>query len=157
MTIEISDLQNLPKLKPEVARRMWKAWWEPYGNSFQNVLDHINEIPATRGIPFGLLAHENENYVGSVLGIASDLEARPNLTPWVAALWVDPQFRKQGIATSLMKATLAEIFALGHSKTYLCATAEKRGSYQRFGWHLIEEGVGGDTLDVFEISKSQNL
>ena len=153
MKFEISNLQYFPALKSEVARRMWNAWWEPAGISFQTVLDHIEEIPTTRGIPFGLIAHENGTYVGSVLGIASDLEARPALSPWVAALWVDPEFRKQGVAADLMKATLAEFYALGQTKVYLCAKNDKRDYYQRFGWKLIEERVGGDELDVFEIQK----
>ena len=154
---EIANIQEFPPLKPTVANRMWKAWWEPAGNNFQTVLDHIEEIPAKRGIPFGLVAHDNGTYIGSVLGIASDLEVRPALTPWVAALWVDSDYRKQGVANALMKAALVEIFALGPACAYLCATAEKRAHYLRFGWRFIEQGVGGDALDVFEISKIQNL
>ena len=152
MKFEIANLQNFPALKSIVANRMWKAWWEPAGNNFQSVLDHIEEIPATRSIPFGLVAHDNGTYVGSVLGIASDLDARPTLSPWVAALWVDPEFRKQGVAADLMKATLAEFSALGQTKVYLCAKNDKRDYYQRFGWKLIEESVGDDELDVFVIS-----
>ena len=154
MPIEISSLQNFPKLKSEVAQRMWKAWWEPAGNSLQTVLDHIDEISASNGIPFGLVAHENGTYVGSMVGIASDLDARLDLTPWVAALWVDEAYRKQGVATLLMNAALIKFFALGQSKVYLNATTDKRGFYQRFGWRLIEEGVGNDKLDVFVIERS---
>ena len=153
MKFEISNLQNSPLLKPIVAIRIWETWWEPEGTKLQVISDFIESIPTTQSIPFGLVAHENGNYVGSVLGIVCDLELRPALTPWVAALWVDPVFRKKGVASALMKAALTEIFALGHSNAYLCATAEKRGFYQRFGWQLIEEKIGGDALDVFEISK----
>ena len=153
MRFEISNLQNFPLLKPIVANRIWKAWWEPEGTKLQVISDFIESIPTTQSIPFGLVAHENGNYFGSVLGIASDLALRHALSPWVAALWVDPTFRKNGVAAALMKAALTEIFALGHPKAYLCAIAEKRGFYQRFGWQLIEEKIGGDALDVFEISK----
>ncbi|MEO9167339.1 MAG: GNAT family N-acetyltransferase [Aestuariivirga sp.] len=157
MKFEISNLQNFPLLKPVVTNRIWKAWWEPKGCKLQVISDFIESFPATRNIPFGLVAYENGNYVGSVLGIISDLELRPALTPWVAALWVDPAFRKHGVATALMKATLTEISALGNAKAYLCATAEKRSFYKKFGWQLIEERVGGDALDVFEIQSNYTV
>lgn len=51
------------------------------------------------GIPFCLVAEEGGVYIGSVLVIENDLDARPDYTPWIAALWVEPHARKRGAAT----------------------------------------------------------
>ena len=156
MKFEISNLNDFPELKLVAADRVWNAWWRPYGRLFQVVTDFFDELPRARGIPFGLVAHDGGRYLGSVLGLVSDLDERSELSPWVGALWVEPEFRKQGVAAALVKAALAEIFAAGHEVAFLCATAEKRTMYQNQGWQLIEEKVGEDALDVFEISKLIN-
>lgn len=146
----ISNLRQNSTFMPVVANRIWKAWWEPDGHPFSEVQTGIDEIVTSAKFPFCLVAHQDSKYVGSVLGISSDLDERPNLTPWVAALWVEPEFRRQGVAVALVKEALAELFATCHEAAYLCATAEKRGMYQNQGWQLIEEKVGEEALDVFE-------
>ena len=155
MKFEVSNLQNLSELKSIVADRIWNAWWRSHGHLFQVVMDFFDDLPETRGIPFGLVAHDGGKYVGSVLGLASDLDERPELSPWVAALWIEPEFRGQGVAAALAKAALDEIFAIGHEVAFLCATAEKRLMYQKQGWRLIEDKVGEDGLDVFEFSSDR--
>ena len=150
MKFEISNLTAFPELKLIAADRIWNTWWRPHGHLFQVVTDFFDELPEARSIPFCLVAHDEGNYVGSVLGLVSDLEDRPELSPWIGALWVEPEFRKQGVAAALVRAALDELFALGHEVAFLCATTEKRGMYERLGWKLIEADVGEGKLDVFE-------
>ena len=152
---EISNLNEVSDFKNLVGDRIWNAWWRPHGRLFQVVMDFFDDLPATRGIPFCLVAHDDGNYVGSILGLVSDLDDRPELSPWVGALWVDPEFRRQGVAAALVKAALTEVFAVGHEVAFLCATAEKRQMYQNQGWRLIEEKVGEGELDVFEFNKAR--
>jgi predicted N-acetyltransferase YhbS len=100
--------------------------------------------------PFALVAHQKDQYAGHVLAIRSDLGSRPDLSPWIAALWVEPGFREQGIATALMKAAKAELALKGVPIAYLCANLSKRKFYQSRGWKLIDEHSGPAMLDVFE-------
>jgi GNAT superfamily N-acetyltransferase len=150
---EISNLNLFPEFKSIIADRVWNTWWRPHGQLLQVVADFFDELPETRGIPFCLVAHEDGKYVGSVLGLVSDLDERSELSPWVGALWVESEFRRQGVAAALVKAALAEILSLGHEVAFLCATAEKREMYQNQGWQLIEEKVGESVLDVFEFNR----
>ena len=153
---EISNLNDVFDLKNSVADRIWNEWWRPHGHLFQVVTDFFDELPEARGIPFCLVAHDVGKYVGSVLGLVSDLDERPELSPWVGALWVEPEFRQQGVAGALVKEALNEVFAVGHEVAFLCATTEKRMMYQNQGWRLLEAKVGEGELDVFEFNKSQN-
>jgi GNAT superfamily N-acetyltransferase len=150
---EISNLNDVADFKTLVADRIWNAWWRPHGHLLQVVTDFFDDLPAGRGIPFCLLAHKDGNYIGSVLGLVSDLDDRAELSPWIGALWVEPEFRKQGAAAILVKSALVEIFGLGHQEAFLCTTAEKRVMYQNQGWQLVEEKVGEGELDVFEFNK----
>ena len=150
---EISNLNLFSEFKSVAADRVWNAWWRPHGHLFQVVMDFFDELLEMRGLPFCLVAHDDGKYIGSVLGLVTDLDERPELSPWVGALWVEPEFRRTGVATALVKTALAEIFAVEHEVAFLCATAEKRVMYQNQGWQLIEEKVGDDRLDVFEFNR----
>jgi GNAT superfamily N-acetyltransferase len=154
---EVSNLNEVSNFKNIVADRIWNAWWRPHGRLLQVVTDFFDDLPEERGIPFCLVAHDDGRYLGSVLAIASDLDERPELSPWVGALWVEPEFRRHGVATGLVKAALTEVFSVGPEVAFLCATAEKRVMYQNQGWKLIEEKVGDGELDVFEFGKPQTL
>ena len=150
---EISNLNSFPEFKSCAADRIWNEWWRPHGHLLQVIADFFDELPEVPGIPFCLVAHDREKFVGTVLGLVSDLDERPELSPWVGALWVEPEFRRQGVAAALVKAALGEVFEAGHEVAFLCATAEKRVMYQNQGWQLIEEKVGEDGLDVFEFNR----
>lgn len=110
---------------------------------------HLDPMLGEDAIPFALVAHDGDTYVGSVLVIDNDLDARANYAPWIAALWVDPDYRKQGVAAALIKAARRHVGSLGNGTCYLCATADKRPYYLKQGFTLLEEDVTG--LDVFSI------
>ena len=100
-------------------------------------------------IPFALVAHRNSAFIGTASVIAADLEERPQYSPWVAAVWVDPQYRMREIGSALVARAVEETFALNFRRVYLCAEKERRRFYVRQGWNPIEEDVGERKLTVF--------
>lgn len=147
--MQISNLRDRPSFADMIAHRGWNAWWTESGVPLEDYRAHLDPMLEEDVIPFALVAHEGESYVGSVLVIDSDLDARPKYAPWIAALWVDPDYRKQGVAAALIKKARQHITTLGHDTCYLCATADKRPYYLKQGFTLLEENVTG--LDVFSI------
>ena len=81
--------------------------------------------------------------------ITADLPERPQLTPWVAAVWVEPQARRHGIGAALVDRAALDCFPLGVIRLYLCARRERAGFYERLGWIAVERDVGPHPLDVF--------
>ena len=71
------------------------------------------------------------------------------LTPWVAAVWVEPQARRRGVGAALVDRAALDCFALGVFRVHLCTRHERSGFYQRLGWTPIERDVGPNQLDVF--------
>src|SRR5437016_4199190 len=122
MMFAISNLRDCLQFQHSVANRIWEAWWRPNGHGAKEIFDGVSTIAAATGFPFALVAHADNVYHGHVLGIASDLTSRPDLTPWAAALWVDPAYRRKGIATALLRSAEEEFSRLGFSRVYLCAT-----------------------------------
>jgi hypothetical protein len=97
--------------------------------------------------PFGLVAHKDELFLGSTLGIASDLEERPDYTPWVAAVWAEPEHRarKSGVRSLL---ALPKHVLRRASGARTCVLPLGFNFHVRQGWLPIEEGVGERVLTV---------
>lgn len=152
--MQISDLRQYPGYADTVADRGWNAWWTESGVPIEDYRAHLDPMLEGHGVPSAFVAHENDRYIGSVLIIDNDLDERPNYSPWIAALWVEPEFRRQGVAAQLMARSREYLAKLGHDTCYLCATAEKRPYYLKQGFTLLEEDVAG--MDVFSIPSGQS-
>jgi GNAT superfamily N-acetyltransferase len=149
MPFTISDLRRQPQFFDTVADRIWQAWWQPNGFPREHIVKGLTANMADTPIPFALVAHERERFLGTSSVIASDLEERPLLTPWVAAVWVDEDARGHGVGAALVSRATEDCFAIGERRVYLCARARMAGFYERLGWTMIERGVGPHQLDVF--------
>jgi GNAT superfamily N-acetyltransferase len=147
--MRISDLREVPAFADTVADRGWHAWWTGSGVTLADYRAHLDPMVARGGLPFALVAHDGAAYLGSVLLIENDLDARPGYAPWIAALWVDPAQRRQGVAAALIAAARAGAARLGHATCFLCATPDLAPFYLARGFRRIEEDVGG--LDIFAI------
>src|SRR6266852_843684 len=145
----ISDLRQRPEFFGTVADRIWQAWWEADGYPLDDISGRLRENMKATPIPFALIAHDGDSFLGTASVIASDLAERPQLTPWVAAVWVEPQARQRGVGGALVNRATQDCFALGASRAYLCARLQRSGFYERLGWIPIERDVGPHHLSVF--------
>ena len=100
-------------------------------------------------IPLALVAHDGGAFLGTASVIASDLAERPQLTPWVAAVWVEPEARGRGIGAALVDRATRDCFAVGVSRAYLCARPRMSRFYEALGWSIFERKVGKHQLSVF--------
>ena len=105
--------------------------------------------PATC-IPFALVAERDDRLCANLLVIESDEPARPELTPWIAALWVDEDMRRQGVAAAMLREGIARCAALGVERLYLSSRPALRDFYTKQGWRPIDENVGEGRLTVYD-------
>lgn len=147
-SLSFSKLADPSGFVDTVADRLWHAWWQEAGVSLATLVGLLRDFKAD-AIPLGIVAHRGEDFVGSVLLIDNDLDERPQYSPWLAALWVEPEARARGVAVELSQRIVAEAAALGHDKIYLCAVPEKRAYYAGRGWVEVERDVGAHRLVVF--------
>lgn len=145
----IADLRQRPEFFDTVADRIWRAWWKGNGYPLGYITGRLHENLNAEPIPIALVAHDGGKFLGTASVIASDLEGRPQLTPWVAAVWVEPHARSRGVGSALVERAAQDCFALGIGRAYLCARPARSGFYQRLGWIPIETDVGERRLTVF--------
>jgi len=146
----ISDLRQHPEFLDTVADRIWQAWWRETGHPLDYIASRLrDENLSADPIPFALVAHDGAEFLGTASVITADLPERPQLMPWVAAVWVEPQARRHGIGAALVDRAALDCFPLGVIRLYLCARRERAGFYERLGWIPVERDVGPFHLDVF--------
>ncbi|MEI2300203.1 GNAT family N-acetyltransferase [Ensifer sp. MJa1] len=152
--VTVSDLRDTPHFFDAVADRIWRAWWEPHGFPLSHIEGLLENSMGKDTQSLCLVAHDGARFVGTASVIASDLEERPDLTPWVAAVWVDPPFRGIGIGGAIVLKAARAALDTGVVAVHLCALPGKRAFYERIGWRLDEKDVGEDRLDVFSMRRS---
>ena len=149
LAFTISDLRQRPEFFDTGAMRIWRAWWEPNGTPLDHITGLLHENMNATPIPFALVAHDGRSFLGTASVIASDLPERPQLTPWVAAVWVEERARRRGVGGALVNRAALDCFALNVGRAYLCARPRRTAFYERLGWSPIERDVGPHRLSVF--------
>jgi GNAT superfamily N-acetyltransferase len=145
----ICELRQRPEFFDTVADRIWQAWWMPNGHPLEYIRERLAENMKDTPIPLALVAHDGGTFLGTASVIASDLDERPDLTPWVAAVWVEEPARGHGVGAHLIDHAARACFALGFARAYLCAGPRMTPFYERLGWTIIERKVGANQLSVF--------
>lgn len=139
----ISDLRDVPRFRDVMTDRLWTAWWRDEGLITRDELvQKVGENITSTGIPFGLIAHRGDVFCGTVSVIEDDMPARPQYRPWLAALWVEANARRQGIGERLIDAALQKVSGLA-PEIHLYCTPENTPFYEHRSWTRLETDVGG--------------
>lgn len=146
---KIINLKEKPQFFDVVADRIWNAWWRPSGASLSDVETALSSVIASVEFPFTLIGVDGDGFAGTITCIGSDIAARPDLGPCVAALWVEPDRRGCNLGRRLIEMALQTLVAAGFEEAYLAARRPLRSCYRAQGWELVEEDVGGDAVDIF--------
>jgi GNAT superfamily N-acetyltransferase len=85
-------------------------------------------------MPTTFVAWLHDEPVGCASLIANDMPALSAWIPWLSALYVLPQQRRQGIGALLVECVAAEAIDLGYPRLYLY-TLDQMPFYTRLGWH----------------------
>ena len=148
--VEVSDLRDRPELQATVADRLWTAWWRAEGSSLDEVTALVGASLGPQLVPTSFVAHDADRFLGTASLIVADLRIRPHYTPWLAAVWVEPDARRRGIGRAMVARVCAEAFAGGIDRVFLYCIPENTGFYVSLGWRLVEEDVGPSRVAILD-------
>ncbi len=140
--VVIRYLADQPEVIPVIASWIYNEWSFLYaGKTRRYVEDFLRERLHKKKLPITLVASLRGKPVGTVSLKESDLETRPDLTPWVTSLFVVERFRGKGIGARLMDAVELKAARLGIKKLFLFTADPDLATrfYSRLGWHRKEE------------------
>jgi GNAT superfamily N-acetyltransferase len=131
----IIAVSDRPELAPVVAAWLAGAFHRRPGGLTAEELTALLLAPPV-GPEETFVLFEGEMPVGTASLAQRDLPARPDLTPWLAGVFIEPAFRGRGHATALVRRV--EAFATAASVRILWLytwTAEPL--YARLGWERV--------------------
>lgn len=139
----MDDLQIVPLYeKPEFASTCaaWSfgQWGCHYDNkTLENSIKNY-ELRAsnTETLPLTWIGIINEKIVGMISLVECDHEDRKDLTPWLASMFVHPDFRRKGYASKLIQHLHENAKKLGFNTLYLF-TPDMKVLYDKNGWTQI--------------------
>lgn len=150
--VTIVDLFDKPEHIPTVARWIYDEFWlNKPGYSPELFENLLSEAINPSQIPLSLLAIVNNAPAGTVNLIENDDETRTHLKPWLAALYVCPEFRSMGIGTKLVSFIVERAIALNYLDVYL--GTDNPGFYQRLGADFYEQARPDLSILRFHESK----
>jgi N-acetylglutamate synthase-like GNAT family acetyltransferase len=86
--------------------------------------------------PITLIAIIDNECIGTVSIFQNDLKTRKDLIPWLASLYVNSDYRGQGIGEMLINQVKKVVKGLGFKSLYL-RTEHTSEYYIRLGWEFV--------------------
>jgi GNAT superfamily N-acetyltransferase len=144
----IIDLADRPEGVGMLAEWLRNEWEGVYGGRTQREVEEALEARLHRNrLPITMLAIEGDDVIGAVSLVEVSLPTHAHLGPWIGGLYVVPERRGSGVATSLVGAAVERAGHIGYDKLYM-AVAAAAGHYQLLGWIPIDQVDVGKGVSV---------
>ena len=90
-----------------------------------------------------------DKLIGCALLVRSDLPTRLELNPWLASVYVEPEYRNSSVATNLVSKIIEKSKILGFEDIY-CFTYHAQTIYTRLGFRFVESSIyNGQHITIF--------
>lgn len=134
----LAYLADYSQYVPIVADWIFDEWGQEMPGSTLESIKALFSLHLNRDrIPLTMLALVEWQPVGTASIFLHDMDTRMDLTPWLAAVYVLPQFRGQGIGSQLVRAIEGVATRLQLGRLYLF-TPDQADFYARLGWLVLE-------------------
>lgn len=130
--VEIIKLRENKELIAAAAEWFHQKWGVPveaYRESMEECIRNSEVVPQW------YLAMEGEKIVGGLGIIENDFHDRKDLTPNVCAVYVEKEYRCQGIAGKLLGFVCEDMKEKGIDTLYL--VTDHTSFYERYGWEFL--------------------
>lgn len=137
-TIRIDHLAAHPEVIPVLAVWEQQEWGHLLPEAtFETFSSYFEERTVPARLPQTFVAVAGSTPVGMASLDLHDMTTRLELSPWLASVYVTPEFRNKGVGSRLVRTVMTEVKTLGLEKFYLI-TPNKMDFYRRLGWQVIE-------------------
>lgn len=131
--IEIVTLSARPDLLMKSAQWGYEEWGLTRGRTIEMEADRRRTLLEPDGFEQGYMLLDDGVPAGMAGLVRGDLDTRPDLTPWLAGVYVHGPFRGRGHGTRLVRHIEAEARARRCDTLWLF-TGTAAGLYRRLGW-----------------------
>lgn len=141
--MKIVNLIEQPQYLEQICRWHHAEWsYLNPGKTLETRIKKMHEHLEGNSIPATYLA-VTDQVIGSASIVVSDMPERPELTPWLASVFVAPDARKKGAGRAVVLKVMQHARETGVKTLYLY-TPDREHFYQHMGWQTIEKLVYHD-------------
>jgi predicted N-acetyltransferase YhbS len=150
MNVKIAYLKNYQEYVTAVAKWSFDTWsmYNPQmtrKSQIQKFKLHCN----IDRLPLTLVALDENDFIIGMCSLRENDGIRPDLTPWLASLYVTPEYRNQKVGEKLINAIKRIAKSLDYDFLYLLTFDTKLTNYYaNQDWQLI----GEDKLNNYPVS-----
>jgi len=139
--MQVSYLEDHPEFIPVLAPAIVAHYRDivPEENMESRIAklrSHMNKDK----MPIAWVAHSDGEALGMAALRVHDLEGREALTPWLAGVFIRPEHRRCGVASTLCPVVEEKAWSLGFETLFLFTT-DQQSLYSRLGWEFWEKGT----------------
>lgn len=149
--MKIISLKNRPEMKDLMAQWFHEKWGIPL-EAYRESMDKCLE--GEEIVPQWYVAVRGDKIIGGLGVIENDFHDRKDLTPNVCAVYVDEEYRGQGIAGKLLNYVCDDMKSEGIKTLYL--VTDHTSFYERYGWDFLcmVQGDGEEEMSRMYIHTS---
>lgn len=133
---EIARIAERPDLVPIVAEWLWREWWRDAGETLEATCRAVATSVSQSGPPQTFVLLDDGEPIGTASLVAHDLDERPDLTPWLAGVYVVPRARARGHVVHLIQAVEQACRSADIGTLWLYTAGADR-LYARAGWCAV--------------------
>lgn len=139
MSFRIERWNGQAGVAEQLARWHVQEWQTVFPDWTEQIaITEFNEQLLTTELPATWLAFQDDILIGSISALLEDtIEFNDLPGPWLASLYIKPEYRGQGAVQLLMDAAKQAVATLGYKKWTLF-TPHHEAYYAKLGWLLKE-------------------
>jgi predicted N-acetyltransferase YhbS len=137
--MRISYLADVPGLAVQLIPGLLDHW--RYAFPDHTAADRAAKFRAHQNVdtlPIAWIAHDDDTALGTAALRLHDLEGREELSPWLGGVYVKPEHRRCGIASSLCRIAELKAQQMGIERLYLFTHGQEH-LYAKLGWQYFED------------------
>ncbi|MDT2837139.1 GNAT family N-acetyltransferase [Enterococcus durans] len=130
---QLIKLRERPEWKKQAAEWFSSKWHLPYSvyeESIDEAISKVQPVPQ-----WYIVLNEDEEIIAGAGIIDNDFHDRPDLTPNLCALFVEKEYRNQGIAQEILILARKDMKNMGIERLYL--VTDHTDFYERYDWEFL--------------------
>lgn len=130
---QLIKLRERPEWKKKAAEWFASKWHLPYSvyeESIDEAISKVQPVPQ-----WYIVLNEDEEIIAGAGIIDNDFHDRPDLTPNLCALFVEKEYRNQGIAQEILMLARKDMKNMGIERLYL--VTDHTDFYERYDWDFL--------------------
>jgi len=139
---EFKIIKENPQMLEETATWFHQKWGIPRDAYVESMQESLEK----EAVPNWYVVMDGEKIVAGLGVIENDFHDRKDLTPNVCAVYVEEDYRKQGIAGEMLAFVCEDMKKKGIDVLYLLT--DHTGFYERYGWEFfcMAQGDGEEEM-----------